>query len=329
MKKVSVLLILLAVAAVAYGGGRQEKNDRLQIMTTTTIITDVVSQISGDRADVSGLMAVGANAHNYEPVPRDMARVEKADLVFVNGFGLEEGLLSFLDSAKTGRVVEVSSGIEVIGFDDSHDDHDQEADHDDHDEEADHDDHDDDDHHHEIDPHTWTSPRNVMVWVDNIVAALEEADPANAGYYRERADLYRGELTRLDDEIRAALAAVPQKDRILVADHKAFNYFARDYGFIVGGALIPRFSTNSEPTARDLAELIRYIKEQDVKALFLGTTSSEAVKKMANAVQGELGYPLPVVSVLTGSLLPAGQEGDDYQGFIRYNVKQIVRGLTR
>lgn len=340
MKKFGVVLILFSAAMTIFGGGKAETGGRLQVVATTSLVTDVVAQIAGDMVDLHGLMSPGKDPHTYEPTPRDMALVEKADLIFSNGFDLEEGLLDTLASVKTGRVVEVSRGIEVIGFTES--DEDEGEDHegeDEHEGEEDHHDGDEEhhegeeDHHdghdHEVDPHTWTSPLNVLVWVENISAALEDADPANREYYRAKADSYRAELLRLDEEIRSALSVIPGESRILVSDHKALNYFARDYGFDAAGAIIPSFSTNSETSARRFAALVHLIEERNIKALFIGTTSGDAIRKMGEAVQAELGFPLPVIPLLSGSLMPEGQEGDDYLGYIRYNVRQILTGLNR
>ncbi len=320
MKRLMTAVMLFAGALAVHAGGQAEDNGPLKVVATTSLVTDVVSQIGRDKIDLYGLMGPGKDPHTYEPAPRDMAVVEEADLIFSNGFDLEEGLVRTLDSVKTGLVVEVSRGIEVLGFEEA-DDHDEEAHH------AEDDSHDQPDH--QVDPHTWTSPLNVLVWVENISAALEEADPENRDFYRENAAFYRAELVRLDDEIRSALSAIPREDRILVSDHKALNYFARDYGFEAAGAIIPSFSTNSETSARQFAALVHLIEERKVKALFIGSTSGDAVKKMGEAVQTELGYPLPVIPLLSGSLMPKGQEGDDYLGYIRYNAGQILKGLGR
>ena len=347
MKKVVVTLILFSLAATIYGGGKAESGDRLQVVATTSLVADVVSRIAGDRVDLQGLMAPGKDPHTYEPTPRDMALVEKADLVFSNGFDLEEGLLETLRSVRTGMVVEVSRGIDVLGFAESdehegedhegEDEHEGEEDHHDGDEEhhegeEDHHDGEDDNHDghdHEVDPHTWTSPLNVLVWADNIAEALAESDPENRDYYWQRADSYQAELRLLDKEIRSELSVIPRENRILISDHKALNYFARDYGFDAAGAIIPGFSTNSDTSVRRFAALVHLIEERNVKAIFIGSTSGDAIRKMGEAVRAEVGYPIPVIPLLSGSLMPAGQEGDDYLGYIRYNVRQILSGLDR
>lgn len=376
MKKMMVALLLVMAMSPLFAGGQNDEDasgdntERLVVVATTSIIHDVVQQIAGDRADVKVLMGYGQNPHAFEPAPRDMAAIEKADIVFVNGYDLEENLMRSIRTLEVHHLVEVSAGGEHEGHEAEHHEehdtehHEHEADHDDHEgehheheadrdeheaehhddhegehheHEADHDEHEGEHHDHEAghdhhhhggaDPHTWMSPLNVMEWTERIAHALGEEDPTNAEYYEKRANEYKAELKKLDHKIREALAPIPEERRIIVTDHDLFGYFARDYHVTVVGTIIPSFSTNAEPSAKDMAELLEKLKERGVNALFVGETSGEAVIKLARSLEKESGGKAEVVSFLTGSLRKKGEKGDSYISYMEYNLKQIVYGL--
>jgi len=343
MKKTFFVTLLLTFLASfnLFANGINEESDGLIILASTNIIGDVAQNIAGDIQTIEVLVPKGGNPHNYEPSPRDMALVEDADLIFVNGLALEETLLEVLEQVSTGNIVEVSSTIKPIGFEEGeeHEHHDEEMHeeehHDHHDGEAHEDEHDDhhdgeaDEHHdhHDQDPHTWTSPLNVIQWTTVITQALVAADPANAAAYEANAETYRAKLEALDSKIRTEIATIADEDKLLVSDHSVFGYFAKDYGFETMGALLPSFSTNSEISARDLSELIELVEEHHIKAIFVGNTAGEALKKLAEVLAEESDHPLQILPVLTGSLTETGEEGDSYISFIEYNVNQIVKGL--
>ena len=326
IRKTSIIIVLF-IAAVwpVFSSGKSESSDKTSVVATTNIIYDVLANVAGDHADITGLIKVGQDPHGFEPAPRDIVAVETADIIFVNGFDLEENLLDTVRSTAKGRIVEVSEGIDIITMEDGHDDHD------DHDEDAHHDEdeHGGAEHHHEgIDPHTWMSPLNVIIWTENIAEALSGADPANAAYYRENAEGYIGKLKELDRRIRTVTAGIPADKRRIIAGHRVFGYFARDYGYEMIGAVIPGFSTNSESSSRELADLASLIKSEDVSAVFIGESSPDSVKKLVQALSGETGREVRILPVLTGSVAPDGQPGDSYIGMLEYNIQQLEAGLN-
>jgi ABC-type Zn uptake system ZnuABC Zn-binding protein ZnuA len=338
-KTASIALLFTAfITAGLSASGAGDKNGELTVVTTTSIVTDVVKNIAGDHIAVKGLIPQGGNPHNYQPTPREMALVEKADLLLVSGLGLEEALLDALENVSTGKIVEVSSRIEVLAFEEDEHDHEAEEDHhneDEHDHEAEEDHHDEDehdheaeeDHHHNQDPHTWTSLLNVVTWTEVISDALSELDPANEAAYRANAENYRKQLMDLDSRSREILSAIDEKDRKLVSDHSLFGYFARDYGFEDFGALVPSFSTNAEVSAKDFSELIEEVDEHQVKAVFIGNTAGDAIKKLGAVLVEESDHPIELLTIMTGSLAATGETGDTYLSYFEYNVNQIARGL--
>jgi len=316
---VAGLLFFAFFSISLFASGERESDDELTVVTTTNIITDVVRNVAGDLVSIQGLIPQGVNPHNYNPTPKEMARVEKADLLFVNGFGLEEALLDALENVNQGRIVEVSSRITPLAFgEEAHD----------HEEEENHEDEDEDGHDHDQDPHTWTSLLNVVSWTEVIAEALTELDPDNEVIYRSNAAAYIAELMNLDAWARQSLSAVKEEDRKLVSDHLIFGYFARDYGFENFGALIPSFSSNGDISAKDFSHLIEEVDELDIRAVFIGNTSGDALKKLGNVLVEESDHPIQVLPVMTGSLANEGEPGSTYLEYFEYNVNQIAKGLS-
>jgi ABC-type Zn uptake system ZnuABC Zn-binding protein ZnuA len=282
--------------------------ERLRVAATTGIVGDVVRNVAGDHVELTTLIGPGQDPHTYQPTPRDIAAIEKAHVVFVNGFGLEEGLESTIDASagKGSSVVSVSAGIQprsssvVSGPSSTEPAHGSMG-----------------------DPHVWFDPANVKTWTGNIAETLSALDPANAAAYRQNAAAYVRQLDELDANIRTQVASIPAERRRLVTDHEALGYFADRYGFQVVGAVIPSVSTSAEPSAGDLAALVQVIRSQAVPAIFIGTTTNP---KLADLVAKETGAQ--VLPLYTGELGTSGSGMDTYLGMMRGNLDTIVKGLT-
>ncbi|MCW5877973.1 MAG: zinc ABC transporter substrate-binding protein [Anaerolineales bacterium] len=350
----AVTAVLLSACAGVFGAS----SEGLQVVATTSIVGDVISQIGGQHVEVTVLIPAGADPHGFEPTPQDAAALTSADVVVANGLGLEESLQALLD-AQGDKVVYASEGVHALEFDE-HDHHDEDHDHEhegeeghdhdhehegedhdhehegeeghDHDHEHEGEDHDhehegeeshDHDHEHEgPDPHAWMNPQNVKVWVDNIADALAEADPAHAADYAANAESYKAELDALDAWIVEQIAAIDEHDRVLVTDHETLGYFADRYDFEMVGALIPSFSTLSEPSAGELAALEAAIAEHGVEALFVGFTVTSS---LAERVAADTGVQL--VTLYTEALSAADGPAASYMDMMRYNVSAIVQAL--
>lgn len=326
-----VLTAILAVflCALVYACGDKEKNQgdelgvdelpdidpvnltgrKLRAAATTTIIGDVVGEAAGGAAEVTVLMKRGQSPHAYSPSPGETAALEEADIIFVNGLNFETNLMHVLESMDDSLVVSVSAGIKPI--------------------EASADEHDDEQGRHigGGDPHFWFSPINVIEWTENIEYALSAADPANAANYQESARAYIAKLEALDADIRRAVSNIPESDRKLVMDHQVAGYFAKDYGFEILGNILPSLSDQAEPSARELTELTENIREQDIKAIFVGETAGSGMLRMAEAIAADVGRNLVVSPILTGSLAESGMRGSTYLDFARYNTERIVGAL--
>jgi len=292
MRKLLCLLTLLALSACS-APASTPADGRLPVVATTSIIGDVAAQVGGARVNVRVLLPTGADPHAYEPRPQDIAALTDAELVLVNGLGLEQTLSSMLENAAT--TVVVSDGIQALPFSGEEGG---------------------------LDPHVWQDPNNVMVWAQNIADAFSKADPANADEYAANTDIYIKELSALDGWITEQVAQIPEANRRLVTEHATFGYFAARYGFEQVGAILPSLSTGSSPSAQELAKLEDTIRASGVKAIFVGSTVSP---DLSRRVADDTGVQL--VTLFTDSLSAAGGQADSYLAFMHYNVTAIVEAL--
>ncbi|MEM7446143.1 MAG: zinc ABC transporter substrate-binding protein, partial [Pseudomonadota bacterium] len=296
----------------------------MPVVATFSILGDMVERIGGEHIAVTTLVGPDGDAHVYQPTPADARAVSETDLLFVNGLEFEGWLDRLVDaSGFDGTRVVATDGIEAIPFeedDDHHDEHDEHADgdheddhhdehaHDDHkdehhDEHA-HDDHEDehhdehaeagghDDHHHgAFDPHAWQSLASGEIYANNIADALAAADPDNAESYQANAEAYVAEMKALDAEIQDIVAALPEEARTVVTSHDAFGYFADRYGLTFEAP--QGLSTESEPSAADVAELITQIRDEGISAVFVESiTDNRLLEQIANETGAVIGGTL-------------------------------------
>ncbi len=299
----------------------------LQVVATTSIIGDVVSQVGREAIELTTLMAPGEDPHSYEPSARELTAVADADVIFVNGWGLEEALVHDLAEIGSGvPIVPISARIEPLLFGANSHDH-TEADH----KEADQEEiaHEEAEHEHNhtgADPHVWFSVHHVKKWSENVTHVLSELDPDNAETYENNAAAYQEELTALEMYAVEQLAQIPEEKRFLVTNHDSLSYFAHEYGFELIGTVIPGASTLTEPSANDLAGLVAEMEAHHLCTIFTETTVSDT---LAQTVAAELSAcdHIQVIKVYTGSIGAAGSGADSYVSMFRANVDAIVAGL--
>jgi ABC-type Zn uptake system ZnuABC Zn-binding protein ZnuA len=319
--RIGSFFLILPLLSVCFVGCRTISGEippvteKLRVVTTTTFLGDVVGIVAGDVIEMSVLLEAGQNPHVYQPTPQDLVKVSEADLIFVNGLDLEEFLDDLLDGIETTAIVfEVSEGIsplEVRGPDSEHKG----------DEEGDQDQKSERLPSSSEDPHVWFDPNNIMIWIDNIVAVLVKNDPDNSETYRNNAAAYKSEIIQLDHWIREQVAQIPPENRKLVTDHTSLNYLAEEYGFEQIGAVIPAQTTEAETSGQQLAELIDTIREQEVKAIFVGMDFDST---LSQRVAEETGINL---IPLYFSSLSAEPPADSYLTFMRFNIIAIVDAL--
>ena len=277
---------------------------KLQVVATTSLIGDVVAQVGGELIDLTVLMTAGQDPHSYEPAPADLTKVASADIIFVNGWGLEEGLLDNLETiGEKGVIVPVSAGIRplTLAEEDGHN-------------------------HGGVDPHVWWSIHNVEDWVQNIQAVLETADPAHQANYASQAEAYKTQLSTLDDEIHAILDEVPAEKRQLVTNHNTLGYFAYEYSHKIIGTVFSASSTLAEPSAQELTTLVQTMSEAQSCVLFTENTVSD---QLAQTVKAELSHcaEVQVVTLYSDALGPAGSGAESYLGYMKTNATLIANAL--
>ena len=270
----------------------------LRVVATTSLIGDTVARVGGPAIALTTLMPPGQDPHSYQPAAAGLAAAADADLIFVNGWNLEEGLLGDLAATGDAPLVPVSAGISPRPAGDAG----------------------------AADPHVWQDVANVMRWVDTVAATLSAADPANAAAYAANAAAYRAELAELDEFVRAQTATIPAEGRVLVTNHDTLAYFAAAYDFRVLGSVLPGASTLAEATAANLAALAEAMADAGVCSLFVETTAAD---QMARALSEELDDcdEVRVLSLYSDALGPPGSGADSYIGMMRANVAVIVDAL--
>lgn len=304
-----LVVLLLSACGKISEGDLSSPEGKTKVVVTTTFIGDVVKNIAGDKVDIFGLLTAGQNPHSYQPAPMDMVAVSEADLIFANGFGLEDFLEDLLAGSDTkADLIVVSDGITALRMDGYAED----------------DDHGERDAMGAVmgqDPHVWFDPKNVLIWADNITRVLAAQDPENEAFYQTNLDNYRAQLLELDVWIREQVDKIPEDQRYLVTDHSTLGYFAEEYKLEQIGAVIPALTTEAETSGMELAELIDTIREYQTKAIFIGVDFDP---NLAQRVADETGVKL--VPLYFGSLSD-GEPAGTYLTFMRYNVIAIVGAL--
>ena len=294
-------------------------SSRLPVVASFSILGDLVNEVGGDRVAVTTLVGRDSDAHVFQPAPRDVKTVASARVLVIHGLGFDGWMnrLARTGGAAAGRiVVEASQGLPArpqparnVG--EAHAGHSNDQDH-------------DHDHNHgPIDPHAWQDPRNVITYVQNITSGLTRADPAGAGYYAERATAYTARLTELDGWITQRIAQVPAAQRKVITSHDAFGYFAARYGVTM--VAVAGVSTNADAGARDMADIIRLMRRDKIKALFLENIANpRLVDQISRETGAQVGGRL-----YSDALSAIGGPASTYLAMMRHNVDTLVAGMQR
>lgn len=302
------LALFLATTLVAASSGAADA--RLPVVASFSILGDVVANVGGERIAVTSLVGPDQDAHVFQPAPDDIKTVARAKLVVINGLGFEGWMERVVQSANyRGNIVVASDGIAVR-------DRVEEEGHDGHDEHAGH------EHHHgKNDPHAWQNPINIVVYTRNIVAALSKLDPAGAAIYQKNGDTYIAKLNELDRWAMQEFSKIPDAKRKVITSHDAFEYFGAHYrvGFLAAQGV----STDSEPSAKEVANLIRQIRKEKIRAVFIENMSSP---KLLQQISKEAGVKLGG-KLYADALSPANGEAPTYLKLMRYNIEQLLAQL--
>jgi zinc/manganese transport system substrate-binding protein len=267
--------------------------ERLNVVASFSILGDFAKNVGGDRVSVTTLVGPDGDVHVYTPAPADAKKIADARLVIINGLGLEGWLPRLVQSSGSkATIVTATTGItpRKLGA--------------------------------EADPHAWQSVGNAKIYVANIRDALAAAAAANAEAYRANAEAYLAKLDALDREVREAIALIPQSHRKVISIHDAFDYFAAAYGIDFVAPL--GVSTESEPSARDIAEIITQIRAAKIPAVFLENISDpRLIQRIAAETGAKVGGTLYSDSL-------TGEKGDapTYIELVRHNIRALTRALA-
>jgi zinc/manganese transport system substrate-binding protein len=326
-RQITMLAFAMSLVATACGPAQADP-EGLDIVVTTNIWGDVVSNIVGDDANVEVLIPLGGDPHDFQASSAQVARINAADLVIANGLGLEEGLLTVLSAATADgvRVFEVAPRLDPIDFDFDHHGHDHDDDHDDHDDhDDDHDDHDDhdDDHDHDLDPHVWMDPVRMAQGARLIAAELALVAPDID--WAARAETYAASLMEAHREIEEMLGSVPPANREMITNHEVFGYFAERYDWHILGTIIPGGTSVGAPSAGDLADLIELIIDEGVRVIFVETSSPDT---LARVIADEVGEQVRIVELHTESLGEPGSAAGTLIGMLKENARLISEAMS-
>jgi zinc/manganese transport system substrate-binding protein len=311
---------LLAAAVLALGvSNSANAAEKLKTMASFSILADMVKNVGGERVDVSELVGSDGDTHEFNPTPADAKKLARADVFFVNGLGFE-GWMERLESSSgfKGATVVATTGVKARKIDEDDDAHHKDADDDDHDEHADARHHG----HGDMDPHAWQDLANGEIYVANIRDGLIAADPDGKAVYERNAEKYIAAVKKEDAAVKAALASLPQSHRRIITSHDAFGYFGDAYGLEI---VAPEgISTASEPSAKDVAKIIRQIREDQIPAVFLeNITNAKMLEQIAKESGAKIGGTL-YSDALSGKDGPA----PTYIDMFKHNVGTLTSALS-
>lgn len=309
-KFVKSMLVLVGALFVLIGCGVDNGNDtetaesiessddeKISVVATTTMITDLMKVIGGDRVEVEGLMGPGIDPHGYNATASDVEKIESADLIAYNGLHLEGQMGSVFEQLDNmdKEVLVMENAIQAADTLES-DEEDM-----------------------PLDPHIWFS---VPLWAqvaDYVTESLSTYDPDNAAYYEENNATYQVELDEVDAYIRERVEEVPEESRYLVTAHDAFEYFGNEYNFEVVG--LQGLNTQTEAGTRDVSNLAQFIVENDIKAIFIeSSVPTRTIESLQETVQSH-GSEVEIGGELFSDAL--GDESQDAETYIKMYMKNI------
>ena len=292
-----LLLALVAAAGCSRRDAQKQQSDpRPTVLTSFTVLADLARNVAGDRLQVRSIVKPGAEIHGYQPTPSDIERASSADLIVENGLGLELWFRRFTAAAGEVATLTLSEGMQPLLITE-------------------------DAYAGKPNPHAWMSPQRTIHYVDRLVNAFSDLEPAGAAQFEANAAAYKAELQQLDQELRDALATIPPQRRLLVTCEGAFSYLAQDYGF--EEAYLWPVNAESQVTPKRMARLIATVRERDIPTIYCeSTVSDKAQREVAVAAGARFGG-----SFYVDSLSEADGPAASLLDLQRHNVALIRRGL--
>ncbi|WP_148880758.1 metal ABC transporter substrate-binding lipoprotein/adhesin SsaB [Streptococcus sp. Marseille-P7376] len=309
MKKLTflALIFLTAIGLFACSGQKNSSSDssKLKVVATNSIIADITKNIAGDKIDLHSIVPVGKDPHEYEPLPEDVKKTSKADLIFYNGINLETGgnawftkLVKNANKEENKDYYAVSDGVEVIYLEGQSEKGKE-------------------------DPHAWLNLENGIIYAQNIAKRLIEKDPDNKDTYEKNLKAYVEKLTALDKEAKEKFNNIPEEKKMIVTSEGCFKYFSKAYN--VPSAYIWEINTEEEGTPDQIKTLVEKLRKTKVPSLFVESSVDERPMK---TVSKDTNIPI-YAKIFTDSVAEEGEEGDSYYSMMKYNLDKISEGLAK
>ena len=286
-------LLINFIAAIAVVMSTSPSWAKLDVVASFSILGDMVSEVAGDKANVTTIVGPDSDAHLYQTNTSDAIAVTEADLIFVNGMGFETWSAQLIETSSTNAsVVVATAGITPLLVEG------------------------------EVDPHAWNALTNGIIYVNNIEAALSAASPADAATFKANADAYRAKLENLHNRALADIAKLPQNKRVVVTAHDAFGYLANAYGLTF---LAPQgIDTEAEPSAKELADLISFLKEEGAGALFVENISNgDLIAQTSRETGIKIGG-----RIYSDALSVKGSPATSYLAMFTHNLELLTKTLA-
>lgn len=306
MRKIVLIAVAVLALVLPQAVSAQEKaQEKIKVLASFSILADLVREVGGDRVEVSTLVGANTDMHGFQPTPAHAKAVAAAQLVVINGLGLEGWADRLVKAAnyKGARLV-ATKGVKALTAETEGHGHNHKHKHSD-----------------RYDPHAWQEVSNVKIYVANIRDALASVDPAGKDAYTKNASAYLQKLEALEAEIKQLFAGLSQKERRVITSHDAFHYFGDAYGieFLAAQAA----GGDTQPSARDVARLIQQIKKEGVKAIFVENISNpRIIEQIAKETNAKIGGTL-----YSDALSEAKGPAPTYLDMIRHNAKTIAAAL--
>lgn len=309
MKKIlsSLALLALAIIALAACGSSNKSSDsgKLKVVATNSIIADITKNIAGDKIDLHSIVPVGKDPHEYEPLPEDVKKTSKADLIFYNGINLETGgnawftkLVKNANKTENKDYFAVSDGVDVIYLEGKGEEGKE-------------------------DPHAWLNLENGVIFAKNIAKQLIAKDPTNKETYEKNLADYTAKLEALDKEAKEKFNNIPADKKMIVTSEGCFKYFSKAYG--VPSAYIWEINTEQEGTPDQIKTLVEKLRQTKTPSLFVESSVDDRPMK---TVSKDTNIPI-YAKIFTDSIAEEGQDGDSYYSMMKYNLDKIAEGLNK
>jgi manganese transport system substrate-binding protein len=272
------------------------RKDKKVVLTTFTVLADMARNVAGDKAIVESITKPGAEIHGYEVTPSDLKRGQNADRILENGLNLERWATRFYNSLPKVSHITLSEGIQPINIDE-------------------------DTYKGKPNPHAWMSPKNALIYVENIRITLENLDPSNATSYNANAAKYSEKIRAIDAKLKQAISAIPPDKRYIVSCEGAFSYIARDYG--LKEVYLWPVNAEQQATPKQLERVINTVKANQIPAVFCeSTVNNQAQLQVAK----ETGAKFAGVFYVD-SLSPSDGPASTYLKLLEYNINTLIKGL--